>query len=138
MNEQNKTPNTPPNTEENKENNIPSIAGIVIILALVGAFVFFFYRFQKDSQMKEMEKTISEPAPAVSIPSADVTDTSSQGVGLTIPELPAGASSSGSESSVAEPVVDLNYEVGKLDSVANSVSENDFKSDELKNSELSL
>jgi Sec-independent protein translocase protein TatA len=128
------------NEQQNKGQQIPSWVGIVLILVLVGTFVFFFWKFQQtgssvkqaiESQKAASEETANQivsqenPATGNTAPSTAANET-----------IPAPASAAASQSSGS--TVDINYEVKKMDDSANSVDENDFDSNNYSNAQIGL
>ena len=115
------------NAPEKKDQLIPSWIGVVLILVLVGTFVFFFWKFQETGS--SVKQTI-ESQKAVSNQNSE--QIASQENTAAPEAAPAAASQS------TGSTVDVNYEVKKLDESANSVNENDFDSNKYADAQIGL
>ncbi len=116
-----------PALEEKKGQIIPTWVGVIVIIALVGAFIFLFLKFKKVSvDTAELQ----EPARTNQIKDSNATE---QGA-------PAENSAS-AEENLDVPSgsnVNIDYELKKMDESVDAVSENDFDSNNFSNAEIGL
>jgi len=142
MSEQKNSINNNP-AEEKKESGIPVIIGMVITVALVGALVVLYMKYQKvNSDFKNQNAAQKQEAQTDTAESAIVTEgevvmPSEE----TIPSTTAPANVSEDETennSGISSTVNINYEVKKLDSFADSINPNDFSENNLSDANLSI
>lgn len=111
---------------------IPIWVGILILLALAGGFVYFFWKSQstvsKNTEPAVQNNVASNPAPAVSNTPNTESAEPVPPVDNTAPAAPAVGSAS----------INIDTELKKIDDSANSVNENDFDSNNFSNAEIGL
>ena len=125
------------NEPKNKEQLIPSWVGVILILVLVGTFIFFFWKFQETGnsvkQSVESQKAISSQA-SNQIVSQESSTAGNVASNTAVPKVVPAAPASQSSSST----IDINYEVKKMDESNNSVDENNFDSNDYSNAQIGI
>jgi hypothetical protein len=123
------------NGSEKKEQSIPSWVGIVLIILLVGTFIFFFWKFQETSnsvkQAVETQKATSDEPPQI------VSQENPQ-VGNTAPSAAVSETAPAPAIQISGSTVDISYEIKKLDESNNSIDEDDFDSNNYSDAQIGL
>ena len=126
------------NGPERKEQLIPSWIGVVLILVLIGTFVFFFWKFQEEGSL--VKQTVESQKAVSNQTSEQIVSQENPATGNTAPSTSA-TEATPAPTTVAQSsgsTVDVSYEVKKLDESANSVDENNFDSNNFANAQIGL
>jgi cytoskeletal protein RodZ len=137
--QENKTQNKQP---ENKQQAIPTWAGILIVIALVVAFILLFLKFQNmslNNQTAGNPKAAAPSSPAVSSGNEanPAEGTTAPAEGTTAP-APSNEPPAVTPAPAAKSSINIDYEINKMDDSANSVSENDFNSANFSDAQIGL
>lgn len=130
------------NGPEKREQIIPSWVGVVLIIILVGTFIFFFWKFQETGnsvkQVVESQKAASNESTnqIVSQENTVAGNTAASSSNTAAPATVPAPAAPPSQSSGSK--VDVSYEVKKMDESANSVNEGDFDSNNYADAQIGL
>lgn len=133
MNEQTNMPQIN-NEQKNKEQIVPTWVGILIVIALVGAFVFFFWKFQ-DANEKNKQIEVQAPVTGRSQEETPALQETVPPAGQTV-AIPSESSEDVAQNSSTN--IDIDYELKKMDESADLVNETDFDSGNFSNAQIGL
>lgn len=133
MSEEIKTNNNP--EDNNQEKPIPTWVGLVVIIALVGSFIFFFWKFQKINEENKSivnSKSTTEQVNSKNPPVESTVDSVQSGTQAEV------ADQEDDTGQVSGSSIDIDYELKKLDESANTMNENNFNSANFSDANLGL